>query len=47
MKVTTDLRPGIAVEFEQVRGVSMAWVRLPDLAEVADDRAAAFWSALN
>jgi len=37
MRVTSDLRPGIAVEFELVQGVPMAWVRLPDLADVPDD----------
>jgi hypothetical protein len=38
MRVTTDLRPGIAVEFELVQGVPMAWVRLPDLAGRAGTR---------
>jgi hypothetical protein len=32
VKVTTDLRPGVEVELELVRDVSLAWVRLPDLA---------------
>lgn len=43
MKVTTDLRPGIAVEFEQVRDVSMAWVRLPDLTGVTDEELGRAW----
>ena len=31
MKVTTALRPGVEIELELVRDVSLAWVRLPDL----------------
>ena len=34
MKVTTDLRPTTEVDFEVVRDVSMAWVRLPDLTKL-------------
>ena len=34
MKVTTDLRPTTEVDFEMVRDVSMAWVRLPDLTKL-------------
>ena len=37
MKVTTDLRPGIAVDFEMVRDVSLAWVRLPDLTKLDEE----------
>lgn len=37
MKVTTDLRPGIAVDFEMVRDVSLAWVRLPDLTNLDEE----------
>jgi hypothetical protein len=37
VKVTTDLRPDAEVEFELVRDVSMAWVRLPDLTQVAEE----------
>jgi len=31
VKVTTALRPGVEIELEMVRDVSLAWVRLPDL----------------
>lgn len=31
MKITTALRPGVAVELEMVRDVSLTWIRLPDL----------------
>ena len=37
MKVTTDLRPGVEVELEMVRDVSMAWVRLPDLTTLSEE----------
>ena len=37
MKVTTDLRPTTEVEFEMVRDVSMAWVRLPDLTDLDEE----------
>ena len=37
MKVTTDLRPGVAVEFEMVRNVSLALVRLPDLKKLSEE----------
>jgi hypothetical protein len=37
VKVTTDLRPTTEVEFELVRDVSMAWVRLPRLSDLGDD----------
>jgi len=35
MKVTTVLRPG--VQFEMVRDVSLAWVRLPDLTKLDEE----------
>jgi hypothetical protein len=37
VKVTTALRPGVEVEFESVRDVSMAWVRLPDLTDLDEE----------
>jgi hypothetical protein len=37
VKVTTDLRPGIAVDFELVRDVSLAWVRLPNLTKLHEE----------
>ena len=37
MRVTTDLRPGVEVEFEMVRAVSMAWVRLPGLTRLGEE----------
>ena len=37
MKVTTALRPGVEMEIELVRDVSLAWVRLPDLTEVDEE----------
>ena len=37
MKVTTDLRPGVEVELEMVRDVSLAWVRLPNLTNLDEE----------
>ena len=36
MDVTTDLRPGRRVDFEQLHDVWVAWVRLPDLGPLSD-----------
>ena len=37
MRVTTDLSPGVEVEFEMLRDVSMAWVRLSDLTKLDEE----------
>jgi hypothetical protein len=37
VKVTSELRPDVEVEFELVRDVSLAWVRLPDLQTLPED----------
>jgi hypothetical protein len=37
VRVTTALRPGVEIELEMVRDVSLAWVRLPDLTDLDEE----------